>query len=96
MATIVSIVGGIVFILGTLSVAWSFIQTKGKPLVQTLDKLTPVDLQKLLSMDQVDGGTRLEALQNADALMKYFESKSSTEGQASIQAVVAAIFATKG
>lgn len=94
MATVISIIGVLVFLLGIASVVWSFLQTKGKPIVQTLDQLTPIDLQRLINGEQATM-SRIEALEQADKLMKYFETKSSTEGQAAMQQVVTAIFASK-
>jgi len=96
LSFIVSMVGTLLMLLG---VAWAIVQWMnrpiGKQIIRAVDALTPGDLEKYVSAVSNSAPSRLEPLQNADALMSYFERTSNKTGQDAVAAVVAAIFAQR-
>ena len=95
LGTISSIVGVFVFLVGAI---WWLLQWAAKPsgqqLLKTVDALTPGDLAKYIAVaTEASAPGRLEPLQNADALMTYFEKTKNVDGQKAVSVVVSAIFA---
>jgi hypothetical protein len=99
LTTIGSFVGVAVMVIGAIwgAVTWaaskfgvkqSQLETVIKGL---LDQLAPKDL--VVSKGTLEtANSRIDALQCADTLMRYFESVKSDAGQTAMQAVVTAIF----
>ena len=80
---------------GVGALVYSIIQSKGASVVRKLDDLTAIDLSKLL-LDKPKTVSRLEALQQCEALMAYFESTGSVAGQEAMQEMAKIIFMTNG
>ncbi len=99
LTTIGSVVGVVVMVLGML---WAGVTWVGSKLgvqqsqieqlfKQVIDQVSPKDL--VISKGQPEtASSRIDALQCADTLMRYFESVKSDAGQNAMQAVVTAIF----
>jgi hypothetical protein len=101
---IVSGLGLLVFIAGLVWMlsAW-LAKPQGKQAVKIVDALTPGDLAAYIANIQgLSSGsasqpsqTRLAALEQSDALMTYFETIGSIEGQKAVLALVQSIMAVK-
>jgi hypothetical protein len=67
---------------------------QGQQIIRTIDALTPGDIAQYFQQAKPQV-SRLEALQQADALMTYFETVKSTEGQKAVQDLVQAVKVSK-
>lgn len=79
---------------------WAALQwanrSQGKQVIRALDAITPGDLQKYIDeLTEASVPSRIEPLQQADALMSYFEKTNNKDGKDAVAAVVAAIFAQR-
>lgn len=96
IAAITSIVGGFVFLVGVVWALMTWFAKPAKQILKAVDADT-FDLAKYVSSLSLPGPSpsRIEPLQNADALMSYFEATQNKTGQDAVAAVVAAIFAQR-
>ncbi|MFN4768913.1 MAG: hypothetical protein ACK5JL_02645 [Candidatus Kapaibacterium sp.] len=96
IAAITSIVGGFVFLVGAVWAAMTWFSKPAKQILKAVDAES-FDLAKYISSMSLPepSPSRAEPLQNADALMSYFEATNNKAGQDAIAAVVAAIFAQR-
>lgn len=98
---LLSVLGGIVLLIGLLLAAaiWfkSKIEAKIAPIVKQFESQTGIDLPDFPKMVKVDriadtSNPRLDALKDAEALLSHFETEKNTAGQAAMQSVVQALF----
>jgi hypothetical protein len=99
--TLLSVVGGFVLLIGILIVAgiWlkSQFEAKLSPIIKQLEDRTGIDIPDFGKMATTVGvaepsNDRLDALKDAEALLKHFEDNKNTAGQAAMQGVVQALF----
>lgn len=101
LQNILSMLGGIVLLIGLLLAAaiWakSKIDAKLGPLLKLVESKTGIDLPDLgpvatLKAVPTADNPRLDALKDAEALLSHFEAEKNTAGQAAMQGVVQALF----
>lgn len=99
---LLSVLGGIVLLIGLLLAAaiWakSKIDAKLGPLLKLVESKTGIDLPDLgpvatlKAVPTAEDNPRLDALKDAEALLSHFEAEKNTAGQAAMQGVVQALF----